>query len=500
MANQLRAKRGGWGVPAALTLALAAGAGSLAATSAPAIAQGPADQPAAPAVTTLPAWGDHLNRIKAQAANWITTRIRSLGSEISTVQSLSFLGADGTTLTTNMQSDITGLQALGSKIQTDTTVDQARADAGDIFTQFRVYYLVLPVASSVINADHVDSVLVPQMNQYISQLQADQNPSNQGVIGPLVSGIQQEVQVATSATSGLSGQILAFTPAQWNADHDLLAPSRAAIASADKAVYVAEREYYQALRYLDRHPTTTTTTATTTTSLPTSSTTGTTTAPTTTTTAEPARLAFIKERAARAILARTASINRAIALVQGKNYLGSDQATLISILQADLSDLQALGTKIESDTTVAQALADYRSIFTQLRVYLLAVPMVDHVIHVDYVVNVSIPAVNQEISSLESQVNTSNQGVLDPLITDMQDQVQVVSGATSGLSAELLAFTPAEWNANHRLFANVNADIATANHALAVAANDNDRALAYLRHGLGHKKPHKPVRSHGRGR
>ncbi|MDA8303368.1 MAG: hypothetical protein M0005_17950 [Actinomycetota bacterium] len=483
----LRGRRRWLGGAAALSLGLATGAGSLALTSAPAAAQG---KPGTPPAVTVPLFRGSLAAVKAWAANRITVRARSLDKAIAEVQSYSFLGSDQATMVGKMQSDISGLQALDAKIQSDTTIAQAVADASTIFTGFRVYYLVLPADSLVVNVDHVDNILVPDLNTNISGVQADENSSNQAVIGPLLADMQHEVQVASSATSGLAAQLLSFTPADWNSNHELLEPARSSVASADRAIWAAERYYYQAVRYLYHHPTTTTTS----TSVPT---------PTST---ERGRLAAIKARASRDISRRVASLNAAIAVVQSKSYLGSDQATLVSIMQADLADLQAVGTKIASATTVGEALADYDSIFTELRVYYLVVPVVQDVIRVDYMDNVAVPALNQEVSSLQGQVNSSNQGVLDPLVSDMEGQGQVVTAATSGLSAQLLTFTPAEWNANHALFVGVNANIVTSNRALSTANRDYQRALAYLRHGLGGKdrapkqapKP-KPDRDH-RGR
>ena len=472
MDNEKWGLRGGrryLGAAAALSLALTTSAGSLALGSAPAAAQG---KPGTPPAATGPLFRGSLKAVKAQAANRIAMRIRSLNKAIAQVQSYSFLGPDQATMVGKMQSDISGLQALNAKIQSDTTVQQAVADASTIFTGFRVYYLVLPADSLVVNIDHLDNILVPDLNSNISGIEAEE-PSNQAVIGPLVTDMQNDVQRASSATSGLSAQLLSFTPADWNANHELLEPARSSVASADRAIWDAERYYYQAVRYLDHHPATTTSTTTSPT-MPT----------TTSTTSEPGRLAAIKARASRGISRRVASLNVAIAVVQSKSYLGPDQATLVSIMQADLSDLQALGTKIASDTTVAQALADYDSIFTQLRVYYLVFPVVQDVIRVDYIDNVALPALTQEVTSLQGQVNSSNQGVLDPLVSDMQAQGQVITAATSGVTARLLTFTPAEWNANHALFASVNANIVTSNRALVTANRDYQRALAYLRRGL----------------
>jgi hypothetical protein len=167
-------------------------------------------------------------------------------------------------------------------------------------------------------------------------------------------------------------------------------------------------------------------------------------------------------------------------------------------MQADESGLQALEAKIEADTTVAAALADYDQIFSGFRVYYLVIPVVNDVIRVDYLDSVAIPQLNQEISQLQAQVNSSNQAVIDPLIAGMQAQVQVISTATASLSGELLSYTAAEWDANQQLLAGANANIATADRALGTAQVFYKRALAYLRHGLGKNKspkraPHHPV-------
>jgi len=71
--------------------------------------------------------------------------------------------------------------------------------------------------------------------------------------------------------------------------------------------------------------------------------------------------------------------------------------------------------------------------------------------------------------------------VLGPLVNDMQTQAQTASSATSGLSAQLMAYTPAQWDANHGLASNAGTDIRTANRALAVANRDLQKAESYLR-------------------
>jgi hypothetical protein len=151
-------------------------------------------------------------------------------------------------------------------------------------------------------------------------------------------------------------------------------------------------------------------------------------------------------------------------------------------MQADITGLQAIGTAIAGDTTVAQVNANDGLVFGY-RVYDLVLPVVSDVVQIDRIANVRIPALNQAITTLKADLNSSNQGVLGPLVNDMQTQAQTATSATSGLSAQLLAYTPAQWDANHGLLSNAGTDIRTANRVLAVANNDLQKADRYLRSG-----------------
>ncbi|HXW79092.1 MAG TPA: discoidin domain-containing protein, partial [Acidimicrobiales bacterium] len=260
----------------ALAATLATVASSLAPSISPAFAAG---SPTA-ASDALPSWGSTLAEVQAEAAQAIAVRLAALQAAIKTVQGESYLGADATTLVNDMQADITGLQALGTKIAADTTVSQAISDADLIFTQFRVYYVMLPVVHDVTTIDYIVNVDLPALTKDISTLQGEENSANQPFIAPLISGMQSEVQIATGATTGLPAQLLAYTPAEWDSNHRLFSTAQTAIQTAQRAVNLAVRDWDQANEYLRRHPTTTTTTTTSTTT--TSSTT--TTVPTTTTT------------------------------------------------------------------------------------------------------------------------------------------------------------------------------------------------------------------------
>jgi hypothetical protein len=64
----------------------------------------------------------------------------------------------------------------------------------------------------------------------------------------------------------------------------------------------------------------------------------------------------------------------------------------------------------------------------------------------------------------------------------MQSQSSTATTATSGLSAQLLGYTAADWDANHGLLNGARIDIFIANRALGTAWKDDQRANDYLRH------------------
>ncbi len=194
-----------------------------------------------------------MRRLKERAALDIDARARELAGAIKGVQDRPWLGSDGTTLVTNMESDLSGLEALGNKIQSDTTVPEVLADTGLIFTQYRVFALVQPVVADVIRIDRMTNISLPYLTKEIAYLQSRENSSNQGVIGPLIANMQAQDQTVVNETNGLSAELIAFTPAEWNANHGLLNGPTTNMLIAARAIGTSERDLAEALRYLDEH-------------------------------------------------------------------------------------------------------------------------------------------------------------------------------------------------------------------------------------------------------
>ena len=156
--------------------------------------------------------------IKAKAATDITDRVNDLNAAIAKVNAAKGLGASQATLVSYLGTDIAPLQQLNQTIQGDSTLEQAAHDFGTIFSGYRVYRLVLPAARIAAEADHATTSAIPNLTTDAAKAQARVNAANQATLQPLINDLDSQISTATSATNGLAATVLAFTPAQWNAD------------------------------------------------------------------------------------------------------------------------------------------------------------------------------------------------------------------------------------------------------------------------------------------
>lgn len=201
-----------------------------------------------------PAWADHQGQPEGAGnlAQLIAKRVNFLNAAINDLQAKPFLGSDATTLIDHMEADISGLQQLGSSVNAQTSEQQLRSDRDMVFTQYRVFHLVAPVANLVIESDYADNVQLADLNQDLAQLRSYVNQYNQAELGPFVSAAQDDISMATTMTSGLSAQLLSYTPAQWDANHSLLSGNRANLKTATKALRRADKDLAKADRYLSK--------------------------------------------------------------------------------------------------------------------------------------------------------------------------------------------------------------------------------------------------------
>ena len=186
-----------------------------------------------------------LSGIQAKAAAAILLRVDDLNAAASKVNADRRLGSDNAALAAYLQTDVAPLQALGQKIAGDTTESTAAADYATIFTNYRVLALVLPAAHIASAADQIDVTTVPKLTALATKAASHVNSSNQGVLQPLLNDLNAQITAASNATAGVAATVLAYTPTEWNANHDLLTSGRSAVQSADTDTATAQADLKQ---------------------------------------------------------------------------------------------------------------------------------------------------------------------------------------------------------------------------------------------------------------
>jgi len=190
--------------------------------------------------------------IKAKAATDITNRVNDLNAAISKVNAAKGLGSGQSTIATYLGTDISPLQQLNATIQGDTTVKQAAHDFSTIFTDYRVYVLVLPAARIAADADRATSTTLPALTADAAKAASHVNPRNSEFLQPLIDDLNHQISTALSAVNVLAVTVLADTPPQWNANHALLSPAQSAEQNVDAAIKKGRSDVQDIVQVLRR--------------------------------------------------------------------------------------------------------------------------------------------------------------------------------------------------------------------------------------------------------
>jgi hypothetical protein len=129
-----------------------------------------------------------------------------------------------------------GLQSLRTKISGDSDAAALRADCTAVVTDYRVYALRRPQVHLVLAADRGAAAIdrahkvETRLTTAIDKVEAAGGDVTEARAA--YSKLQADVDGATTALTGVADKVLTFTPADYNANHELLAPSRASLKTA----------------------------------------------------------------------------------------------------------------------------------------------------------------------------------------------------------------------------------------------------------------------------
>jgi ATP-dependent protease HslVU (ClpYQ) ATPase subunit len=179
----------------------------------------------------------HLQTIISKGDQEITRRLTSLSTLSSKINAATKLTAtDKTTLSNEVSSEISELTSLKTKLDSETTVTGATADAKTIINDYRVYALVLPKVNLVKFSDDIqttDSRLTILAQKLQTRITADQKA------GKDVSAAQSELNDMTTKTtaaqsiaSNIESNVIILEPTDYNSNHSVLSGYNAQLKTA----------------------------------------------------------------------------------------------------------------------------------------------------------------------------------------------------------------------------------------------------------------------------
>jgi hypothetical protein len=120
-------------------------------------------------------------------------------------------------LITQINTNISGLQSLQTKLDAETTVPAARDDVKNIYLQFRIYAVFLPRTRHVVwldvmtLADQKLRTLQPKIETAI-----DQDTAHKDQLNSLYADFKTQLQQAEAQIDGAQGELPVLTPSTFN--------------------------------------------------------------------------------------------------------------------------------------------------------------------------------------------------------------------------------------------------------------------------------------------
>jgi hypothetical protein len=202
------------------------------------------------AVGSTPAHGRTLLQIQNSASIKTTERIGALNTAIAKINAaVDITPSDRATILATLNADVAGMNTVEAKIAGDTDIPTAAADYKTIFTTYRVYAVAIPQARFAAAADRMTGGALPKLQAAETKLAALLAGPDAGKSTPTIQAeltdMQNQINAATSGVNGVAAAALAVTPADYNANHDVLSPERSAVESAIGDVKQAAKDGHE---------------------------------------------------------------------------------------------------------------------------------------------------------------------------------------------------------------------------------------------------------------
>lgn len=199
-----------------------------------------------------------LATIQSKGAAEITRRLTSLNTALSKISSTTKLSAsDQSYLESEVNTEISGLTALQTKLAADTTDAAAIADAKSIYTEYRVYALVLPKTWLVSYADNqqtTEAKLTTLSQTLQSRITADKTAGKDiTTLQNELNDIITQTNNAQAISSSIEQKVLTLQPSDYNSDNTILSGDLAQLKTAhsdNEAAYTDAKNIVSGLEAL----------------------------------------------------------------------------------------------------------------------------------------------------------------------------------------------------------------------------------------------------------
>jgi len=172
------------------------------------------------------------------------TTLNTLTTKLNSAVKLS--AADKATLTTEVNNEISGLTSLKTQLDGETDAAAAKTDAQSIFSDYRVYALVVPKVWLVKTAD--DQLITEgKLTTLSGKLQADittdqQAGKNVAALQTKLDDMNSKVQAAQAISTDIQSKVINLQPSDYNSDHAVLSGDKDQLktAQSDLAAAIAD--------------------------------------------------------------------------------------------------------------------------------------------------------------------------------------------------------------------------------------------------------------------
>lgn len=179
----------------------------------------------------------------------------------------------------------------------------------------------------------------------------------------------------------------------------------------------------------------------------------------------------IQRAADRATDNRIRALEEALEEVADSEHLSDGhRSTITATLQSDLDAMHDLQDEIAAEDSAADALTAYRSIFTDYRVYAVAIPQSLYAAAADGLTDSALPLLQQVHDDLAAVADGDAE--VESALDEMQASIDEATELLDGLADAMLAVSPADFNADPEVLADLRDSLREATDATRDARED----------------------------